>query len=95
MPAADREIDNLRSVLRRCLVHADYARGIDPAISLGWSWMTRATTEGVRWLDELLASGHGDRAIHPWPHFMRGFCMCGFLAVLQSDPAVSPGSALP
>jgi predicted ATPase len=47
----DLEIDNVRSVLRRCLVHADYPRGLDLASSLGWYWMTRATTEGVRWLD--------------------------------------------
>ena len=33
---ADLEIDNLRSVLRRCPVHADYARGIELATSPGW-----------------------------------------------------------
>jgi hypothetical protein len=49
------EIDNIRSVLRRCLIHSDFPRGIVLACSIGWYWITRATTEGVRWLDELLA----------------------------------------
>ncbi len=74
----DLEIDNVRSVLRRCLDHADFRCGVDLASSLGWYWMTRATTEGVRWLDELLAA---DAAAHAWAWFMRGF-----LSVLQSDP---------
>ena len=52
----DLEIDNIRSVLRRCLVRADISRGMDLAASLRWYWATRATTEGVRWLDEFLAT---------------------------------------
>jgi predicted ATPase/DNA-binding CsgD family transcriptional regulator len=78
------EIDNIRSVLRRCLIHADHARGIGLACSIGWYWITRATTEGVRWLDELLASGPGNPALGGLPYFLRGF-----LAVLQSDPAAA------
>jgi DNA-binding CsgD family transcriptional regulator len=77
----DLEIDNVRSVLRRCLTHADFARGIVLASSLGWYWNTRATTEGVRWLDELLAPGGGAPQARAQAYFMRGF-----LAVLQSDP---------
>ncbi len=77
----DLEIDNVRSVLRRCLIHADLERGIVVATSLGWYWMTRATTEGVRWLDELLAPGGGDLEARAQAYFMRGL-----LAVLQSDP---------
>jgi predicted ATPase len=57
------EIDNIRSVLRRCLIHADFPRGIDLACSIGWYWITRATSEGVRWLDELLPSGPGKPAL--------------------------------
>ena len=30
------EIDNIRSVLRRCLIHADFPRGIELACSIGW-----------------------------------------------------------
>lgn len=81
------EVDNIRSVLQRCLMRADFLRGLDLACSLGWYWATRATTEGVRWLDELLAlapSGGGNAAVSGRAHFIRGF-----LAVLQSDPAAA------
>jgi predicted ATPase/DNA-binding CsgD family transcriptional regulator len=81
---ADLEIDNVRAVLQRCLTHADGPRGIDLAASLGWYWITRATTEGMRWLDELLASGGGDPEMRGWGYFMRGF-----LAVLKADPAAA------
>jgi predicted ATPase/DNA-binding CsgD family transcriptional regulator len=76
----DLEIDNIRSVLRRCLVSSDSRNGISLATSLSWYWITRATTEGVRWLDQLLASGPGDPATLGWSWFCRGF-----LAVLQGD----------
>src|SRR5437870_5249164 len=76
----DLEIDNIRSVLRRCLVHSDSRPGIQLATSLSWFWITRATTEGVRWLDELLASGPGNPETLGWSYFIRGF-----LAVLQGD----------
>src|SRR5947207_15213184 len=76
----DFEIDNIRSVLRRCLVRSGSVRGIQLATSLGWFWITRATTEGVRWLDELLASGPGNPETLGWSYFIRGF-----LGVLQGD----------
>jgi predicted ATPase/DNA-binding CsgD family transcriptional regulator len=77
------EIDNIRAVLRRCLDHEDSRRGIDLATLLIWYWITRATAEGVRWLDELLARA-AEPAAHPWTYFVRGF-----LAVLQNDPAAA------
>jgi predicted ATPase/DNA-binding CsgD family transcriptional regulator len=80
----DLEIDNVRSVLRRCVTHADFTDGIILASSVSWYWITRATTEGVRWLDELLASGYGNPETGAWACFLRGF-----LAVLQSDPAAA------
>ena len=80
----DLEIDNLRSVLRRCVVSKDFSRGIDIATSMGWYWITRATTEGVWWLDQFLAAGEGNSIAVAWANFMRGF-----LAVLQSEPAVA------
>ena len=80
----DLEIDNIRSVLRRCLVSSDSRNGISLATSLSWFWITRATTEGVRWLDQLLASGPGDPATLGWSWFIRGF-----LAVLQGDWAAA------
>jgi predicted ATPase/DNA-binding CsgD family transcriptional regulator len=76
----DLEVDNIRSVLRRCRLRSDSARGIQLATSLSWFWITRATTEGVRWLDELLASGPGNPETLGWSYFIRGF-----LAVLQGD----------
>jgi len=76
----DIQIDNVREVLRRCLANGDVARGTELTCSLGWYWMTRATSEGARWLDEFHAAG-GDRTENSAPaHFMRGF-----LAVLQAD----------
>src|SRR5437762_6203197 len=77
----DLEIDNIRSVLQRCLHQHDYERGVDLASFVGWYWVTRATTEGVRWLDELLAPGRANPDSRAPAYFMRGF-----LAVLQSDP---------
>ncbi|HEX6683690.1 MAG TPA: LuxR C-terminal-related transcriptional regulator [Candidatus Limnocylindrales bacterium] len=72
----DIEIDTVRSVLQRCVATQDTRRGLELAAAMGWYWLTRATSEGVRWLDELLAHGS-----NPFALFLRGF-----LAVLQSDP---------
>jgi predicted ATPase len=80
----DLEIDNVRSVLRRCLIRVDIARGMDLATSLPLYWATRATTEGVRWLDELLAIGCAD----PEPE-ARALFLRGFLAVLLIDPSAA------
>jgi DNA-binding CsgD family transcriptional regulator len=80
----DLEIDNIRSVLRRCLIHADISRGMDLATSIRWYWATRATTEGVRWLDELLATGRGDPEPQARAQYLRGF-----LAVLLVDPTAA------
>jgi predicted ATPase/DNA-binding CsgD family transcriptional regulator len=81
---ADLEIDNIRAVLQGCLARADAEVGIDLARSLGWYWITRATTEGIRWLEEFLASGGGSPEARAWALFMRGF-----LAVLKADPAAA------
>jgi predicted ATPase/DNA-binding CsgD family transcriptional regulator len=80
----DLEIENVRSVLRRCLTQPDYTSGIVLAASLIYFWITRATAEGVRWLDELLPHGSGIPEVDAWAYFMRGF-----LAVLQSDPTAA------
>ncbi|GAA2716358.1 LuxR C-terminal-related transcriptional regulator [Actinoplanes palleronii] len=73
----DLEIDNIRAVLRGCLDRADFARAAGMATSLIWYWITRATTEGARWLDSVLAGPVGN----PWTYFARGF-----LGVVQNDP---------
>lgn len=77
------EIDNIRAVLRRSMDHENSERGIHLATCLIWYWITRATAEGMRWLDELLAR-QAEPATHPWVYFVRGF-----LAVLQNDPAAA------
>ena len=87
------EIDTIRAVLRRCADHQDSRRGIDLATGLIWYWITRATAEGVRWLDQLLPEQatfprRAEPAASPWAYFARGF-----LAVLQNDPAAA-GPAL-
>ena len=84
----DLEIDNIRAVLRRCLTRGDSARGLEIALSLGWYWITRSTTEGGRWLDQFLALGADEPRTAAWAQFMRGF-----LAVLQGDQATA-GPAL-
>jgi predicted ATPase/DNA-binding CsgD family transcriptional regulator len=78
------EIDNIRAVLRACIDRTDFPRAVGMATALIWYWITRATTEGTRWLDELLAGP----VAHPWTYFARGF-----LGVLQNDPA-APTRAL-
>ena len=80
----DVEIDNIRWVLRRCALRGDAARGTGLAVDVGWYWITRSMTEGVRWLDELLAMGPGDAVSHAGGLFMRGF-----LALLQVDPVAA------
>src|SRR3989475_5165973 len=75
------EIDNVRAIIRHCVTRGDFARGVDLVASLGWFWITRATTEGVRWLEEMLAPGKGNPEGLAWACFLRGF-----LAVLQNDP---------
>jgi len=82
----DLEIDNVRAVLQRCMNPTGSARGIILASCLIYYWTTRATNEGVRWLDQLLAFGPSVPEVDAWAYFIRGF-----LAVLQSDPtAASP-----
>ncbi|GLZ01224.1 LuxR C-terminal-related transcriptional regulator [Actinoplanes sp. NBRC 103695] len=72
----DLEIDNIRAALRTCIDRDDLHRAAGVATALIWYWITRATTEGVRWLDELLTGHVGD----PWTYFARGF-----LGVIQND----------
>jgi predicted ATPase/DNA-binding CsgD family transcriptional regulator len=84
---ADLEIDNIRAVLRRCLDRGDTVTGLHLSASLGWYWITRATSEGIRWLEEFVAArdtADADPQVLGWAQFMRGF-----LAVLKADPAAA------
>ena len=81
---AELEIDNIRAVLQRCLARGDSARGLDIAASMKYYWITHGTTEGVRWLDPLLASGEASP-----PTLVRAFYLRGWLSLLQGDPAAA------
>jgi predicted ATPase/DNA-binding CsgD family transcriptional regulator len=78
------EIDNIRLVLERCLARGDFARGLDLAASIGHYWVTRGTTESVRWLDQLLASGEASPQTQVRAYYLRGW-----LSLLQGDPAAA------
>jgi predicted ATPase/DNA-binding CsgD family transcriptional regulator len=80
----DLEVDNIRAVLGRCLARCDAVSGIDIVTSVAWYWITRATTEGVRWLDDLAGCGLGQPEAQFWAYFLRGF-----LAVLKADAAAA------
>ncbi|HEX7263844.1 MAG TPA: LuxR C-terminal-related transcriptional regulator [Candidatus Dormibacteraeota bacterium] len=78
------ELENARWAFRRCLGKGDAPRAIDLAVSLGWYWITRATAEGARWLDEVVAMGGGTTQARAWVYLLRGY-----LAVLQGSPAAA------
>ena len=80
----DLEIDNIRSVLGRCLLRADVSCGMDLVASVRSYWYTRATSEGVRWVDAFLAIGPGTAEPQARAQYLRGF-----LALLQVDPTVA------
>jgi len=49
--------------------------------ALVWYWVTRATTEGQRWLNLFLDAAPDGPRTNTGAHFLRGF-----LAILQADP---------
>ena len=73
---ADLEIDNVRAVLRRCQDRGDGPCGLDIAVGLGWYWVTRATTEGMRWLGGFLACPAGTRGAAPGDSSCAGSWPC-------------------
>ena len=77
----DLEIDNLRSVLHRLRCDGDHEQGLQLVGALVWYWVTRATTEGQRWVNLFLDPAPDDPRTNPGAHFLRGF-----LAILQADP---------
>jgi predicted ATPase/DNA-binding CsgD family transcriptional regulator len=77
----DVEIDNIRAVLQRCITHGDHAAGLDIAASLGYFWITRATTEGFRWLDQLDPADQASSQTR-----IRADDFRGWLSLLQGDP---------
>jgi predicted ATPase/DNA-binding CsgD family transcriptional regulator len=82
LPWADFEIDNIRAVLHQCLARGDFARGLDIAVSMRFYWITRGTTESVRWLDSLMASGEASPLTQVRANYVRSW-----LSMLQGNPA--------
>jgi predicted ATPase/DNA-binding CsgD family transcriptional regulator len=81
---AELEIDNIRAVLHQCVARGDFARGLDIAASMKYYWITHGTTESVRWLDLLLASGEASPLT-----LVRAYYLRGWLSLLQADPAAA------
>src|SRR3984893_14494994 len=84
LPWAELEIDNIRAVLQQCVARGDSARGLDIAASMKYYWITHGTTEGLRWLDPLLASGEASPLT-----LVRAYYLRGWLSLLQADPAAA------
>jgi predicted ATPase/DNA-binding CsgD family transcriptional regulator len=77
----DLEIDNIRSVLQKCLATSDWRRGLELATSVGYYWVTRGTTESIRWFDDLLMAADGSADIPARAYYFRGW-----LSMLKSHP---------
>jgi predicted ATPase/DNA-binding CsgD family transcriptional regulator len=77
----DLEIDNIRSALQKCLAASDWRRGLELASSVGYYWVTRGTTESIRWFDELLAAAAGSADVPARAYYFRGW-----LSILKGDP---------
>ncbi|TME47854.1 MAG: LuxR family transcriptional regulator, partial [Chloroflexi bacterium] len=84
LPWAELQIDNIRAVLQQCLARGDSSRGLDIAASMKYYWITHGTTEGLRWLDPLLASGEASPLT-----LVRAYYLRGWLSLLQADPAAA------
>jgi predicted ATPase/DNA-binding CsgD family transcriptional regulator len=78
------EIDNIRAVLQHCVSHRDPGRGLDVAAALRYYWITHGTTESIRWLDLLFASGEASPRTQ-----VRALVLRGWLSVVQADPAAA------
>ena len=79
----DLEADNIRAALRYCLGDPDgVTLGLTMAVGLGQYWRGRAVTEGVHWIDALLARPGGDAAIRGEALFVKVD-----LALVQGDHA--------
>src|SRR4029453_216108 len=81
LPWVELEIDNIRSALEKCPAVADWRRGLEIATSIGYYWVTRGTTESIRWFDELLASAADSPDVPARAYHFRGW-----LSMLQIEP---------
>jgi predicted ATPase/DNA-binding CsgD family transcriptional regulator len=74
------EIDNIRSALSKCLKDSDWRRGLELATSIGYYWVTRGTTESMRWFDQLLTAAAGAPDVSARAYHFRGW-----LSMLRID----------
>jgi predicted ATPase/DNA-binding CsgD family transcriptional regulator len=84
LASVDLEIDNIRAVLQRCIARGELAGGLDIAASLDFFWITRGTTESIRWLDQLLAAEDASPQTEVRACFVRGW-----LSLLGAEPAAA------
>jgi predicted ATPase/DNA-binding CsgD family transcriptional regulator len=68
----DAEIDNIRALLKRYLDTSRYKAGVEILAALMWFWLTRATNEGVIWLDVFLRHDDGETRDLARAHAVRG-----------------------
>ena len=84
----DLEIDTIRSILRRCIDRRDGALGLELASSLRGYWATRATTEGVRWVDQLLDLEAADPEVQARGEYLRGFLLVLLVEPIAAMPSL-------
>ncbi len=77
----DLEIDNIRLALHKCLAASDWQRGLELATAVGYYWVTRGTTESIRWFDDLLAAADGSPDVPARAYYFRGW-----LSLLKGEP---------
>ena len=88
LQALDTEADNIRGALQYCLADSDGADvGLKMAAGLGRFWTNRALSEGVHWIDALLARGASDGGARSRALFVRSY-----LAVAQGEHTVGLGA---
>jgi predicted ATPase/DNA-binding CsgD family transcriptional regulator len=77
---AELEIDNIRAILYDCVASGDLGSGLDIATSMRYYWITRGTTESIRWFDQLLVSSEGSSTTRGRAYYLRGW-----LSLLKGD----------
>jgi predicted ATPase len=80
LQSVELQIDNIRAALQKCLAASDWRRGLDLATSVGYYWVTRGTTQSIRWFDDLLAVADGSEDIPARAYYFRGW-----LSLLRND----------
>lgn len=80
----DAEIDNIRTLLKRHIDASRYKAGVEILAALVWFWLTRATNEGVIWLDAFLRHNEGETRDLAWAHAVRGIIAAQLVEPLKA-----------